>query len=64
MQKESFQQELEYLLDPAGKSEPNLIKMLNLFLDSFYIIQSKGWIGGSEHPYKVQNPILSGKNTT
>ena len=62
MQRQSFSVELDFLLDPEGKSMPKLVRYLNLFLDPKDIIGSRGRKGRSKcHPYEVQNPILLGK---
>lgn len=45
MQKQSFEKEINYLLQPRKKEAPDLVKNLNLFLDKEGIIRSDGRIG-------------------
>ena len=41
MQQESFPTELAYLQSPQGKEVPELLKILNLFLDEKGIIEER-----------------------
>ena len=63
MQFESFPEELSYLHNPTGKRVPELVKHLNLFVDTEGIIRSEGRIGKSTmYEYEVLKPILLGKD--
>ena len=67
MQQESFAKELEFLKrvgeNPSTQdSPPDLVRNLNLFLDDFGLIRSKGRLSRSNHyDFEVLNPILLGK---
>lgn len=63
MQKQSFEKEINYLLQPRKKEAPDLVKNLNLFLDKEGIIRSDGRIGKtSAFEYETIYPILLAKD--
>ena len=59
MQKESFQDELEYFQGNDKSKVPTLVDQLNLFLDSDGLLRSKGRISKTlYYSFDVLNPIL------
>ena len=63
-QKVSFQSELDFLSGTADSPMPTLVQNLNLFIDEFGILRSKGRISKcSSLSYDVANPILMPNNS-
>ena len=63
MQRQNFGEELDYLKDPRGKSAPDLVNNLNLFIDKDGILRSQGRIGKATlFEYDLMNPILLAKD--
>ena len=66
MQEETFKDELTFLKDASkdkNKVVPSLVKDLNLFLDSYGLIRSKGRISKTLYfSDEVKNPLLLAKN--
>ena len=63
MQRQSFVEEILYLKDPKGKIAPDLVRNLNLFLDSNDLLRSGGRIGKADaYEYDVLHPILLAKD--
>ena len=66
MQEEAFKDELTFLKDASknkNKAVPSLVNDLNLFLDSYGLIRSKGRISKTLYfSDEVKNPLLLAKN--
>ena len=59
VQQEEFSVELDYLKSPSNKESPALVFKLNLFIDEFGVIRSRGRIDkNTVLKYEIVNPVL------